>query len=378
MQNQNQDKPNHEHYPEEIDLVDVAAVMYRRKATLVLVVLFSVIVAFGYWFSLDEKIRVSAVFKIGEEAILDSGEPVRLPIMSALDSSQLLKLIYLPLLIKSNKLETGTQISQENIDINYAVSKKDSEENTAIVELFTEGSQKDAQELVAIFNASLEMLLKTHAEKSDEFRLRVRSLIETQEIKLEVYQSSFGVLLETHAKKLEVYQSSFSLFLETHAEKLDEYRRYLQALIETQKNKFELLEQVATPVHPNAGLVGLLGKDSTNIESLEGVLSELDRARQENIKSLEEALEKLSTPEMIKAGVAQVSLVEANIMSLESALVVSTNSVIIKRASAEPAKQKGLATFVAGGFGVGMFIGCFVVFFLELYAKAKIRAAETA
>jgi len=274
MHNQNQ--PNHEHYPEEIDLVDVAAVVYRRKATLALIVLFSVIVAFGYWFSLGEKVKVSAVFKIGEEVVLESGEAARVPIMSALDSSQLLKLVYLPLVIKSNKLETGTQINLENIDINYVVSKKGHKENiTAVVELFTEGSQKDAQEIVDIFNASLELLLKNHAEK------------------------------------------------------LDEYRNKLRSLIETKKSTVLLLKQIPTVERPNEGL-------------------------------------------------AQISLVEGGIMSLESTLAAATNSVIIKRASAEPVKPRGPVTFVAGGFGVGMFLGCFVVFLLELYAKAKIRAAETA
>jgi hypothetical protein len=33
---------------------------------------------------------------------------------------------------------------------------------------------------------------------------------------------------------------------------------------------------------------------------------------------------------------------------------------------------------VAGGLVAGILLGCFTVFFLELYAKAKIRAAETA
>ena len=273
MHNQNQ--PNHEHYPEEIDLVDVAAVVYRRKATLALVVLFSVIIAFGYWFSLGEKVKVSAVFTIGEEVVLDLENPVRVPIMSALDSSQLLKLVYLPLVIKSNNLETGTQINQENIDINYAISKKDSEENTAIVELFKEGSQQDTQALTDIINGSLELLLKNHTEK------------------------------------------------------LDEYRNKLRSLIETEKSNLLLLKQLSTVENPNAGL-------------------------------------------------SERSLVESNIVSLETLIAASTNSVIIKRASAEPVKPKGPVIFVAGGFGVGMFLGCFVVFFLELYAKAKIRAAETA
>ena len=70
MQNQNQDKPNYDQYSQEIDLVDVAAVVYRRKLTLLLVVLFSVVLATGYWFYLGEKIEVSAVFKIGEETVL--------------------------------------------------------------------------------------------------------------------------------------------------------------------------------------------------------------------------------------------------------------------------------------------------------------------
>ena len=60
-------------------------------------------------------------------------------------------------------------------------------------------------------------------------------------------------------------------------------------------------------------------------------------------------------------------------------LAASTKSVIIKRASVDPVEPKGLAMYVVVGLVAGLFLGCFtVVFLLELYAKAKIRAAETA
>jgi hypothetical protein len=271
----NQYQPNHDQYPQEIDLVDVASVVYRRKATLVLVVLCSVIVAFGYWFSLGEKIQVSAVYKIGEEVILDSGGTNLVPLMSASDSSQLLKLVYLPALLQSHRPETGTQINQENIDINYVDSGKGFEKNTTIIELFSEGSQQDAQALVPIFDSSLNLLLKNHTEKFNEYKSRVNSLIETQ------------------------------------------------------KSNLLLLKQLSTTENPNAGL-------------------------------------------------SQTSLVEANIMSLESTLATATKSMIIKSASVEQTDSKGPVIYVAGGVVLGLFLGCFVVFFLELYAKAKIRAAETA
>jgi len=51
--------------------------------------------------------------------------------------------------------------------------------------------------------------------------------------------------------------------------------------------------------------------------------------------------------------------------------------VIVKRSSVEPVEPKGLVIYVAGGLVAGILLGCFTVFFLELYVKAKIRAAET-
>jgi hypothetical protein len=270
----NQQQPNYDQYPQEIDLVDLAVVVYRRKWTLALVVLFGVIVSFGYWFSLGEKLQVSAVFTIGEKAMLtsESSVPALSPLMSALDTSELLNLIYIPQSIKSNKLETGTEVDQEDIEINYAVSKKDSEENTTILELFTEGSQQNAQALIPIFNDSLELLAKTHAEKLEEYKNRVRSIIKTKKSNLQLLNQQYGEDGEV------------------------EYR----------------------------------------------------------------------------------VIVEASVLSLETMLAASTNSHILKRATAESAEAKGLVVYVAGGLVSGLFLGCFLVFFLELYAKAKIRAAETA
>ena len=184
MQNQNQDKPNYDQYSHDIDLVDVAAVIYRKKRTFLLAVLFSVVLATGYWFSLGEKIQVSAVFKTGQEAVFDSRGVTVSPLMSASDSSNLLSLVYLPLLLKSNKAETGSEINKKIIDINYADSVEGSTENISVIELLATGIQKDAQALVAIFNSSLEQLLKTHAEELDAYKSSVSTLIESEKSKM--------------------------------------------------------------------------------------------------------------------------------------------------------------------------------------------------
>ena len=191
MQNQNQDKPNYDQYSQEIDLVDIAAVVYRRKLTLLLVVLFSVVLATGYWFYLGEKVEVSAVFKIGEEAILNKKqELVPIPLMSASDSSDLLEMVYFPALLKSTELETGTKINKEDIEVIYVDYGKDSVKTTSILALYAKGFRKDAQALEAIFNGSLELLEKDHAEKIDEYRNTMNSLLETQKSKLLILKQS--------------------------------------------------------------------------------------------------------------------------------------------------------------------------------------------
>ncbi|MBC8200506.1 MAG: hypothetical protein H8E86_00555 [Planctomycetes bacterium] len=126
-----------------------------------------------------------------------------------------------------------------------------------------------------------------------------------------------------------IIDGSLELLLKNHTDKLDEYRSGVLSLIESEKNKLLLLKQLSTPETPNEGL-------------------------------------------------AERSLVEANILSLNNVLSASTHSKIIKSASAEPAESKGPVVYVAAGLVSGLFIGCFLVFFLELYAKAKIRAEETA
>ncbi|MBC8200507.1 MAG: hypothetical protein H8E86_00560 [Planctomycetes bacterium] len=120
----NQQQPNYDQYPQEIDLVDLAVVVYRRKWTLVLAVLFSVIIACGYWASSGDELKVSAVLQIGEEAILDSGELSVEPLMSAPDTAQLLKRVYLPALLLSTEFESGIQTYEEDIEINYVESRK--------------------------------------------------------------------------------------------------------------------------------------------------------------------------------------------------------------------------------------------------------------
>jgi SpoU rRNA methylase family enzyme len=66
------------------------------------------------------------------------------------------------------------------------------------------------------------------------------------------------------------------------------------------------------------------------------------------------------------------------VVLLQTSLALSKESEIILQESPVPVDSKSPILFGVGGLVAGLFVGCFVVFFLELYAKAKIRASETA
>ena len=75
---------------------------------------------------------------------------------------------------------------------------------------------------------------------------------------------------------------------------------------------------------------------------------------------------------------AKVSQLEEAIISLQLLLIQSTPSEVLAPPTKIPSPKQSIKTIAIGALFAGGIFGCFVAFFLELFAKAKVRAAETA
>jgi hypothetical protein len=74
---------------------------------------------------------------------------------------------------------------------------------------------------------------------------------------------------------------------------------------------------------------------------------------------------------------AKVLRLEADIVSLELSLEQSTPSEIIAPPTTTPTPKTSLKLVGLGSLFVGVMLGCFVAFFIELLSQARIRVAET-
>ncbi len=250
-------------YSDEIDLVDLAAVLYRRKIMFIFVLIICTVLGFGYWATMTESMETTAVFQTGKIAVIENGEALFLPLMNSDTSEQLLESIFIPLAIDTTDATAGKRLNQDNI-VNDQESKT--------------------------------LLLTTNTSKDDSKIARA------------------------------VLSESFDLLLEVHNE---EYRSFIQNI-------------------------------------------------QDKIDSELTQIEELSIN--LKSGAPTQYVMERRsiILSLKTILAASMQSKIIKQPTSVTIESKRPNLFVMGGFVAGLFVGCFVVFFQELYAKAKIRATEIA
>ena len=71
---------------------------------------------------------------------------------------------------------------------------------------------------------------------------------------------------------------------------------------------------------------------------------------------------------------ANIKILEQKKNGLELTSNQSSESNIVSQASATAEERRSMLTYVIGGVFAGGFLGCFLAFFLELVAKAKVRA----
>jgi phosphoglycerate-specific signal transduction histidine kinase len=74
---------------------------------------------------------------------------------------------------------------------------------------------------------------------------------------------------------------------------------------------------------------------------------------------------------------AEILRLKASIATLELSLGQSTPSIVLSPATITPMPGMGLPLIIVGSLFVGGVLGCFLVFFLELISRAKLRIAET-
>jgi hypothetical protein len=180
--------------------------------------------------------------------------------------------------------------------------------------------------------------------------------------------------IDTLNERLAVEFPQARVTIETRLETLSEQIMLEEQAVAIAKQNLEVF-RVEKEYHTQA-----LFNSSENIETR---LNWFDASLE--VKKLDLEVDITTSSENLKTGFdsfdaaheAEVLRLEAGIVDLELSLEQSTPSEVIVPPTTMPASQKiSLKLIGIGALFVGGMLGCFVAFFIELLAKAKVRAAE--
>ena len=170
----NQDQQN-QAPPQEIDLVDLIAVLWRRKG-IVIAVSALVVVAGMFLFMPTSKYSVSTMLKIGEITQTVNGNIVLQKIMSPIESKQVVEKAYLPEAIESITQGDDALFMalSKSIIINDA-AKEDS--TSSLLSIDCSVSEENVENMITILNSVTNRLLtlqnKTHKTHQDQVQNRI-------------------------------------------------------------------------------------------------------------------------------------------------------------------------------------------------------------
>ena len=170
----NQDQQN-QAPPQEIDLVDLIAVLWRRKG-IVIAVSALVVVAGMFLFMPTSKYSVSTMLKIGEITQTVNGNIVLQKIMSPIESKQVVEKAYLPEAIESITQGDDALFMalSKSIIINGA-AKEDS--TSSLLSIDCSVSEENVENMITILNSVTNRLLtlqnKTHKTHQDQVQNRI-------------------------------------------------------------------------------------------------------------------------------------------------------------------------------------------------------------
>ena len=460
----NQEQQNQYIQPQEIDLVDLMAVLWRRKGIVVAISIL-VVVAGLFLFMPKSKTSVSTMLKIGEIAKMVDGNQVLQTIMSPNESKQIIEKVYLPEAIESiSQSDDALFVALSKSTIVHDDANKDSTSSLITIDCVVI-EEVSTESMTTVLNSVTNRLLvlqnkkyKTHQDrvqnqiiakqldlkiltdtrridtkkldlKTDRFlneqeleKNEDEALLKQEELKyqkmVDIAETKLGAENRSMASENEALKrhEELILFLEERMKTLE------TELLGVEKNRASLFKQFGGEDNSSSTLVteALLAIDSrdsryrSQIDALNQRLAiDLPQARLEigfrlesiaenivsesqNVVIAKQNLEvfriqkKYRTKKLLASSgdidtrfdgfdasheAARLRL-EADIVTLELSLAQSTPSEIIAQSTTIPLPKGSLKLVGIGSLFAGVMLGCFVAFFIELLAQAKVRASE--
>lgn len=251
-----QENPNELSPPQEVDLVDLVAILWRRKSTIVIVVLISIFFASAVYVQRVSNYVVSATALIGESVrILDDGSVLSDQNMTVGESRQLLKQVLLPKEV--TKLIATDTITTDSIDSSKITINTEDDEGEALNLLVISAttSPEYVDEMKAIIGGASESLVdlqNTYLDKKlilvnikiNELRKKI-DLAQNPDIIANLKQGLVSKNLENHllidrASDIELRKQQRDLLTQKVLHAKSEFSKS-QALVDVEKTKLQAL-----------------------------------------------------------------------------------------------------------------------------------------
>lgn len=196
-----------QNYGQEIDLVDLAAVLWRRKSIVVITIILSV-AAGVYLMGNKQSLKVSTAVVIGELSTIRDGSEQVDKIMTLDESKQLLEAVLIPAEIttiaKGDNQLYQTLFDNITIDIGENIGEYKPSENGIIV-VSGEISDKYSEEMQGVLDTSTSSLLLLQNRVYEQQQAWINNKIEARKMDLKVKED----LRNVEADKLALMTTKF-------------------------------------------------------------------------------------------------------------------------------------------------------------------------
>jgi hypothetical protein len=200
----NQDQQNQLSPPQEIDLVDLIAVLWRRKGVIIAVSALVVVTGL-FLFMPTSKSSVSTMLKIGEITETVDGNTVLRKIMSPNESKLVLEKVYLPEAIEN--ITRGDDALFTSLSKSIVVNGAAKEDLTSsLLSIDCSVSEENVENMITIFNYATSRLLTLQNKKHKTHQDQIQNQISAKKLDL-------NILLDTRrvkAEKLSLNSDRFS------------------------------------------------------------------------------------------------------------------------------------------------------------------------
>ncbi|MBC8522531.1 hypothetical protein H8D29_01250, partial [PVC group bacterium] len=228
----NQEQQNQYIQPQEIDLVDLMAVLWRRKGIVVAISIL-VVVAGLFLFMPKSKTSVSTMLKIGEIAKMVDGNQVLQTIMSPNESKQIIEKVYLPEAIESiSQSDDALFVALSKSTIVHDDAKKDS--TSSLITIDCSITEVNTESMTTVLNSVTNRLLVLQNKKYKTHQEQVQNQIIAKQLDLKILTDTRRI----DAEKLDLKTDRF--LNEQELEKNED-----EALLKQEELKYQKMVDIA-------------------------------------------------------------------------------------------------------------------------------------